>query len=85
MDNKDIVEEIKKITAEQFAVDIDDIFDDTSFFSDLNADSLDAVEIVMMIEDKFNITISDEDGESFMTVQAVANYVEKKLEDQGGK
>lgn len=71
-------EKIKGIIAEQLNVNEDIIQIETHLMKDLEADSLDAVEIIMAIEDEFDIEIPDEDAEQFQTVSDLVNYVETK-------
>lgn len=71
-------EKIKGIIAEQLNVNEDIIQIETHLMKDLEADSLDAVEIIMAIEDEFDIEIPDEDAEQFQTVGDLVNYVENK-------
>lgn len=71
-------EKIKRIIAEQLNVNEDIIQIETHLMKDLEADSLDAVEIIMAIEDEFDIEIPDEDAEQFQTVSDLVNYVENK-------
>ena len=74
-----IAERVKQIVAEQLGVDEDQITPEASFMDDLGADSLDTVELVMALEEEFDIEISDEDAEKIQTVQdAVDAIVEKK-------
>lgn len=69
-------DKIKDIIIEQLQVDEADIAMDTNLMKDLSADSLDAVEIIMAIEDAFGIEIPDEDAEKFQTVEDLVKYVE---------
>lgn len=69
-------DKIKDIIIEQLQVDEADISMDTNLMKDLSADSLDAVEIIMAIEDAFGIEIPDEDAEKFQTVEDLVKYVE---------
>ena len=71
-------EKIQDIIAEQFGISGDVIKPETHLMKDLEADSLDAVEIIMAIEDEFEIEIPDEDAEKFQTVGDLINYVEAK-------
>lgn len=71
-------EKIKGIIAEQLNVNEDIIQIETHLMKDLEADSLDAVEIIMAIEDEFDIEIPDEDAEQFQTVSDLVSYVETK-------
>ena len=72
-------EKIKGIIVEQLSVDEASVTMDTSLMKDLEADSLDAVEIIMAIEDEFDIEISDEDAEKFQNVGDIVRYVEEKI------
>ena len=71
-------DKIKGIIAEQLGVEEDAISMETNLMKDLEADSLDAVEIIMAIEDEFDIEIPDEDAEKFQTVADIVSYVEAK-------
>ncbi|MDW7670753.1 MAG: acyl carrier protein [Bacillota bacterium] len=74
-------EKIAQIIAEQLEIDdLSTIKPETSIMNDLEADSLDAVEIVMAIEDAFGIEISDEDAEQFKNIGDIARYVEARQE-----
>ncbi|PMQ00901.1 MAG: acyl carrier protein [Dictyoglomus sp. NZ13-RE01] len=79
MDEATIFEKIKKIIVEQLRIDEDLITMDSSIQDDLGADSLDAVELIMALEEEFGIDVPDEDTEKFKTVGDVVRYVEKKL------
>ena len=72
-----VFEKIKKIIIEQLQVSEDEVTMDTNLMKDLSADSLDAVEIIMAIEDTFGIEIPDEDAEKFQTVEDLVKYVEE--------
>ena len=71
-------DKIKDIIIEQLAVEESEVNMDTNLMKDLSADSLDAVEIIMAIEDTFGIEIPDEDAEKFQTVADIVGYVEAK-------
>ena len=73
----DVAEKVKKLVAEQMGVGDDQLTDGTSFVNDLGADSLDAVELVMNIEDAFDINIPDEAAEKLQTVGDAVKYVEE--------
>lgn len=73
----DIAEKIKKIICEQLSVDEADVVPDASFVDDLGADSLDQVELIMAMEEEFDVSISDEDAETIRTVQDAIDYVKK--------
>lgn len=70
-----ISERITKIVAEQLGVEEDQVTVEASFMDDLGADSLDTVELVMALEEEFDIEISDEDAEKIQTVQNAIDYV----------
>ena len=71
-----ILEKIKAIIAEQLGVEEEDVKVETHLMKDLEADSLDAVEIIMAIEDEFDIEVPDEDAEKFQTVKDIISYIE---------
>lgn len=71
-------DKIKGIIAEQLGVEENAITMDTNLMKDLEADSLDAVEIIMAIEDEFDIEVPDEDAEKFQTVADIVSYVEAR-------
>ena len=76
-----IFEKVKAIIGEQLDVeDVEGITLETSLMKDLEADSLDAVEIMMALEDEFEITIPDEDAEKFANIGDIVSYVEGKTE-----
>jgi acyl carrier protein len=70
-----IEEKVKQIVAEQLGVDEDQVTGDAAFMDDLGADSLDTVELVMALEEEFDIEISDEDAEKIVTVQDAIAYI----------
>jgi len=72
-------EKIKSIIVEQLSADDSAITMETSLMKDLEADSLDAVEIMMAIEDEFDIEIPDEDAEKFQNVGDIVRYVDEKV------
>ena len=74
---KDIESRVRKIVAEQLSVPEDKVTDDASFVNDLNADSLDTVELVMALEEEFECAIPDEDAEKITTVKQAIDYIEK--------
>ncbi|MDY5230751.1 MAG: acyl carrier protein [Eubacteriales bacterium] len=71
----DILEKIIEITAEQLDIDPDTITPDTAFIEDLDADSLDVVELMMALEEEFDVEISEEEAENIVTVSDVAAYI----------
>ena len=72
-----IFDEIKDIIIDQLQVDESEVTMDTNPMKDLAADSLDAVEIIMAIEEEYGIEIPDEDAETFQTVGDLVRYVEE--------
>ncbi len=72
---------VKKIVAEQLGVDEAEISRDTSFVNDLNADSLDVVELVMEFEDAFDMSIPDEEAEKIQTVGQAIDHIEKHVQE----
>ena len=72
-----IFDEIKDIIIDQLQVDESEVTMDTNLLKDLSADSLDAVEIIMAIEEEYGIEIPDEDAETFQTVGDLVRYVEE--------
>ena len=75
IDAKAIEEKVIDIISEQMGVEKSDISKETSFINDLNADSLDTVELVMEFEDEFDISIPDEEAEKIQTVGAAVDYI----------
>ncbi len=69
-------EKLQKIIAEELSVDVNDVQLTTDILNDLDADSLDVVELVMAIEDTFEITVDDSDVEKLKTVQDILTYLE---------
>ena len=74
-----VFDAIKEIIANKIQVDEDRITPETSLMKDLEADSLDAVEIIMGIEEKFDIEIPDAAAEGFQNVGDIVKYVESKI------
>jgi acyl carrier protein len=72
-----IEENVKSIIAKQLRVDAHEVRPEASFIEDLGADSLDIVQLVMALEEEFQIDIPDEDVENLRTVQDVINYIKK--------
>lgn len=70
-------EKVIKIICEQLDVDENDVTPEASFADDLGADSLDQVELIMAMEEEFDISISDEDAEKIATVQNAIDYIKQ--------
>jgi acyl carrier protein len=75
----DIEQRVKKIVAEQLGVAEADIKNESSFVDDLGADSLDTVELVMALEDEFEMEIPDEQAEKITTVQQAIDYATSQV------
>ncbi|NWG22543.1 MAG: acyl carrier protein [Chloroflexi bacterium] len=71
---------LRKIVAEQLSVDESKIVPGARFSEDLNADSLDLVEMIMSLEEEFGVEIPDEDAEKIISVQDALSYIEQKLQ-----
>ena len=71
-----VFEKVKELIAEQLDVDASQITMDTDFMKDLEADSLDAVEIILGVEDEYGIEIPDEAAENFTKVGDIVDYIE---------
>lgn len=69
---------VKEIICEQLGVSEEEVIPGASFIEDLGADSLDLVELVMALEEEYEVEISDEDAEKIRTVQDVLNYIAKR-------
>jgi acyl carrier protein len=74
-------EKIRKRIADQLSLDEDEIKMDSSFADDLGADSLDIVELIMALEEEFDMEIPDEDAEKISTVGDVVEYIKARVED----
>ena len=72
-----MLEEIKELVAESLGPNVEDLTEETSFSDDLNADSLDLFEMVMELEDKFEVKIPTEDLEKIKTIGDVKDYIEE--------
>jgi acyl carrier protein len=74
-----IHERLQKIIVDQLGVEESEVVPSASFVEDLNADSLDLVELIMSLEEEFQLQISDEDAEKITTVQDAEDYIEEHL------
>jgi acyl carrier protein len=73
-----VAEKVKSIIAEQLGVKIEEVKPEASFIDDLGADSLDTVELIMALEEEFNVEIPDEDAEKMTKVGDAIKYIEQK-------
>lgn len=78
MNRDEALGKIKKVVAAQLSLDEGEIQEEASFSTDLGADSLDTVELVMAFEDEFGVEIPDEDAEKITTIAAAVDYVVAK-------
>ncbi len=72
-----LIDDVKAVVVEQLNVNPDEVKEDSKFVEDLGADSLDVVELVMALEEKFDIEIPDSDAESIATVGDALKYIEE--------
>jgi acyl carrier protein len=79
MSKEDILAKLKPVIAEQLGVDESEVRDEASFTEDLNADSLDLVELIMSLEEQFDLQISDEDAEKITTVGEAVDYIQDHM------
>ncbi len=75
----DILEKVKAVVVEKLGVEADQVTPEARFIEDLNADSLDIVELIMGLEDEFGLEISDEEAETIQTVGDAIKFIESKL------
>ena len=80
--DQDIVAEVKEMVASQLGKSVEEVTLETSFIEDLGADSLDLVELIMSMEDKFGLEIADEDAEKIVTVQDAINFILEKKSNE---
>jgi len=73
----EIAEKVKRIIVDQLGVATDDVVDGASFVEDLGADSLDIVELIMALEEEYDVEISDEDAEKIQTVGDASSYIQE--------
>jgi acyl carrier protein len=73
-----VFDDVKAVIVEKLSADADKVTIDASFVDDLGADSLETVELIMGLEDKFGITIADEDAEKIRTVKDAVSFIESQ-------
>ncbi len=76
-----VFDKVKELLASQLEMDAEKISEDTEIINDLGADSLDVVEMIMMLEEEFGIVITDESIYSYKTVGEIASFIEKMVEE----
>lgn len=76
--SEEITERVKAIIVEQLGVGAEEVTPEASFIEDLGADSLDIVELIMALEEEYDIEIPDEDAEKIQTVKDVISYIEER-------
>ena len=74
----EVEEKVRKIISEQLGVEEDDVVPEAKFVDDLGADSLDTVELVMALEEEFDIEIPDEEAEKIQTVAAAIDFIKER-------
>ncbi|MBO7501546.1 MAG: acyl carrier protein [Fibrobacterales bacterium] len=79
MTPEELSSKIKSVVVDKLGVKPEQVTDDANFIDDLGADSLDLVELVMALEDEFDVEIPDEDAEKLKTVKTVLEYVQSKI------
>jgi acyl carrier protein len=78
-----VADRVRKIVVDQLGVKEEDLRNDASFVDDLGADSLDTVELVMALEEEFEMEIPDEKSEKIATIQDAIDYIESNLSSKG--
>lgn len=78
MADKTVEEKVKEIIVEQLSVNAEEVVPEASFVDDLGADSLDLVELIMVMEEKFGQEIPDDDAAKLQTVQDAINYIKER-------
>ena len=74
----DVTEEVKKIIIDQLGVSAEEVKPEASFVEDLGADSLDLTELIMAMEEEFEVEIADDDAQKLLKVQDAISYIEEK-------
>ncbi|MPM60993.1 Acyl carrier protein [bioreactor metagenome] len=76
-----VLEKVKKVIADQLSMEVEEVKIESTFTEDLGVDSLEIFEIVMSLEEEFNIEIPNEDIENIKTIGDIVNYVKSKVEE----
>ena len=74
-----VYEKLRKLLAEQLGIEADEIGMDTHIVNDLGADSLDLVELIMALEDEFDLVVTDESARELYTVREITEFIEKLI------
>lgn len=74
-----VYEKLRAVLADQLGIEVEDINMDTHIINDLGADSLDLVELMMALEDEFNLVITDETARELYTVREICEFIEKLI------
>lgn len=82
MTPQELEQKVRKVVAEQLGVEEETVTREADFREDLRADSLDVVELIMALEEEFNIEIPDEDAEKIKTVGDALDYIQRRIESQ---
>ncbi|MFQ6109673.1 MAG: acyl carrier protein [Candidatus Aminicenantales bacterium] len=82
MERDELLKKVKAIVADKLSISEEQVTEDASFIDDLGADSLDTVELVMALEDEFNMDIPDEEAEKLTTVGKAMDYVLARLSEK---
>jgi acyl carrier protein len=76
--SKDVNDKVKAIIAEKLGVDLSKVVEEARFIDDLGADSLDTVELVMALEEEFNIEITNDEGQNIQSVKDALSFIQNK-------
>lgn len=82
MEREELLKKVRAIVADKLSISEDQVTEEASFIDDLGADSLDTVELVMALEDEFNMDIPDEEAEKMTTVGKAMDYVLARLSEK---
>lgn len=78
--NEKVADRVKEIIADKLSVDLAKVTDEARFVDDFGADSLDTVDLIMALEEEFNIEISNQQGQEIQSVKDAITFIENKLE-----